>query len=329
MKKRNIYILALGGTIASKTKDNLGQLYSCSSIEIKELIQHVKENFKYIHIQYEQIFQKISHEITNEELLFFANRLNELIQRFDIDGLVVLMGTNVMEEVAYFISLVIKTEKTIVFTGASRPYGSYGYDGIRNLHNSISLAGSSKISKLGVVLTFNDAIVAARDAIKMDPCVLDDFSVFGKKLTGNIMGENIYINRFITTRHTCDSEFDIKDIQFFHKVCIICGHLGMDNVFIETAISNKYTGIISAGMGKGYQPKEINAALESAIQHGVYVVRCSRTGLGNVSVSEEWEGKKGFIAGGSLTPQKARTLLMVALSKTNDPKEIQRIFNQY
>jgi L-asparaginase len=112
-------------------------------------------------------------------------------------------------------------------------------------------------------------------------------------------------------------------------VCIIYGHLGLDKVFVETTIKNEFKGIISAGMGKGYQSCAINQLFYSAIVQGIIIVRCSRTSQGTVNVEKNLDDSKGFIAGGTISPQKARILLFVALSKTSDKKEIQRIFEQY
>ena len=82
-------------------------------------------------------------------------------------------------------------------------------------------------------------------------------------------------------------------------------------------------------MGKGYQPKAVTNSLIQASRNGIFVIRCSRTGQGMVNRELSIDERYGFIAGGSLSPHKARLLLSVALSKTRDKIEIQRIFDEY
>ena len=163
-QKKCIYVLALGGTIASIAQHPSEEFYSRPSADIDTLISKINLKTKDIRIVSEQLFQKISHELTHEDLFLVARKINDLANNANISGIVVTHGTNCIEETAYFISLVINTQKPIVFTGSFRPYNALGYDGDRNLNNAILIANSHKSLGIGVVLTFNDSIVNARDA---------------------------------------------------------------------------------------------------------------------------------------------------------------------
>ena len=81
-------------------------------------------------------------------------------------------------------------------------------------------------------------------------------------------------------------------------------------------------------MGHGSVFPVTRDALGDVIKKGIPVVKSSRVGNGIVTRWAE-DDKYGFIAGDTLNPQKARILLMLALTKTNDLKEIQRIFDEY
>jgi len=327
--KKKIYILALGGTISSIANKSTEEFYNHSSVDIKELILDLPFDKEKVTIICEQILHKISHEITHEDLLLVTRKVNELALNDTIDGIVITQGTNSIEEVAYFTNLVIRTKKPIVFTGSFRPLNALGYDGSRNLYNAILIASSSEAIGIGVVLTFNDCIVNARDACKLNPSLVGDFSINGSGIIGFVQSKGIYIQNITRHKHTYLSEFSIDEISNFAKIYIIFGHIGMDSVFVKAAIANGAQGIISAGFGKGYQSKEVTKALVDASKHGVFVVRCSRTGQGIINREEKIDDEYGIIAGGSLSPQKSQMLLSVALSKTQNKMEIQRIFEQY
>ena len=328
-KTTRIYVLALGGTIASVAKSQAEEFYDKPSADIHTLLSALNLDKTKLEVIGEQLLQKISHEISNDDLLIVARRVHDLVNDEDIHGIVITHGTNCIEETAYFISLVINTKKPIVFTGSFRPYKALGYDGDKNLYNSILLASNEKAFGLGVVLTFNDSIVNARDACKLNPSIIGDFSINGVGVIGDIQGQQINIHSVVQHRHTHSSEFSINDMRIFAKIYIIYGHMGMDDTFVKAAISNNAKGIISSGMGKGYQPEEVKNALIRASNKGTLVVRCSRTGQGTVNRDPKMDDNHGTIAAGSLSPQKARILLAVALTKTQNVVEIQRIFDQY
>lgn len=328
-QKPHIYILALGGTISSFSKQQMGEFYERSSIDIEKIILSLPFDFEKLTLSCEQLFHKISHELTHEDLLFLGNKVDDLVKNDDIDGIVITHGTNCIEETAYFLNLVIKTKKPIVFTGSFRPINALGYDGSRNLYNAILLASNRTMEEKGVVLTFNDCIVSSRYATKINPSTLGDFSINGTGVIGYIQSQKLHIQSIIHSRHTYLSEFSITEIKNIPKIYIIYGYLGMDSVFVKAAIENNASGIISAGLGKGYQSKEVMESLNDASEKGIIVVRCSRTGQGIINREEKIDDGYGIIAGGSLNPQKASVLLGVALSKTQNKMEIQRIFEQY
>ena len=322
-------MLALGGTIASVANKQTEEFYGRSSTDINDLIAALPFDQERPIIVGEQISHQISHEMSHDDLLFVARKIKELVNNDGIDGIVITHGTNCIEETAYFISLVINTKKPIVFTGSFRPLNALGYDGDRNLYNAILIASNRAAAEIGVVLTFNDCIVNARDASKLNPSVMGDFSINGIGIIGFVQAQRLHIQSLPQHRHTYLSEFSIDEINVFARIHIIYGHLGMDATFVKAAVDNNTQGIISAGMGKGYQPKEVTEALNEASCKGICVIRCSRTGQGIINRDEKVDGEHGIISGGSLSPQKARILLAVALSKTRNKMEIQRIFEQY
>lgn len=327
-KVKRIQVCALGGTICSVANDPVEEYYNSASINIETLLELLPIAKNEIEIQAEQLFQKISQDITYNDLLFIAKRLNELALQDDIDGIVVTQGTNSIEETIFFISLLVKTHKPIVFTGAFRPYSSLGYDGLRNLFNAIVIASDRQMENLGILLTFNDCIVHARDAVKLDPSILGNL-VNSNNTLGLIHGRSIHLNNQINDVNKNSHNFSIENTHNLPRVCVIYGHQGADDFFVRAAIENGFKGIISAGFGKGYQPERVTTALIEASNKGVIIVRCSRTGCGTVRRDPKLDDKFGMVAGGSLNPQKAGILLALALTKTDNKLEIQRFFDEY
>lgn len=328
-KKSCVYVLALGGTVGSVVKNTNDEFYNSPNLDICELLQSLPFDSEKITVISEQFLQKISHELTKVDLLNIAHKITNLVNDKKIEGVVVVQGTNCIEEVAYFINLVVKTNKPLVFTGSHRPQNSLGFDGSRNLYNAVLLASSDKASTLGVILTFNDNIISARYASKFSPSGLESYSANGLGVIGVIQGKNILIQQLPNYKHTYQSEFVISDSFKDQKVYVVYGNLGMDRLFIDTLIQAKIQGIISAGMGKGYQSKTVTDALIEASEQGIIIVRCSRTGQGLVTKEPNFDDKYGFIVGNSLSPQKAQILLSIALCKTQDKNKIQQFFDEY
>lgn len=325
----HIYVLALGGTIASLSSDKSGEFYSGPVVDIHSLISLLPSDTAPIKISCLQFMNKISSNINYEDLINIGKKINELANDPEIDGIVVVSGTNTLEEIAYFISLVINSSKNIVFTGAYRPGNSLGYDGIRNLYNAINIAAFKDLSGYGVMLTFNDKIISARNACKSDPSFLGDFTINEAGKIGSIQDKKIFIQSKPYFKHTYLSDFNINQINKLEQVYVIYGYLGVSSDFITLAIKNKVKGIVSAGMGKGYQPEEVTSELIRASNMGIVIVRCSRTGLGQINRELGVDDKYNFIAGGTLTPQKSSILLSLALTVTDNPELIQKIFNEY
>ena len=88
------------------------------------------------------------------------------------------------------------------------------------------------------------------------------------------------------------------------------------------------SGIVAAGLGSGGSPPAMAAALKNAIGRGVKVVIATQAGSGRVMRTRRFT-EDGYIVADNLSPRKARILLMLALTKTADNEEIQRMMMAY
>lgn len=321
--KPNIKILATGGTIAGSAQLSTQTTgYTAGAIGIDELLNAVPEIKNFANVDGEQICSIDSKDMTDEIWLTLANRINEIFSRDEADGIVVTHGTDTLEETAYFLHLTVHGDKPVVLTGAMRPATAISSDGAMNLLNAVRIAANKNSVGKGVLVALNDEINSAREVTKTNTLTLSTFKSFEFGLLGCVNAGVPEFYRTSTRRHTINSEFDIDGLTKLPTVKIIYGHAGDDGIFIDAAINAGVSGIVYAGTGNGSIHANAEKFLSRAANLGVVIVRSSRCG-GSVT-----ENKK-FLSGDNLSPQKARILLQLALTKTNDRSEIQRMFNQY
>lgn len=327
--KPNIAILATGGTIAGSADSNTDMTgYAAGSLDIKILIEAVPEIKQYANVSGQQITNISSSAMTNDIWLKLAEKTNTLLKQSTIDGVVITHGTDTMEETAYFLNLVVKSNKPVVLVGSMRPATGISADGPVNLLNAVCLAGSEEAIGKGVLVILNEQINAARDVTKTNTTHVETFKAHELGYLGYMQNFKPYFYRLSSRKHTVDTEFDITDCKSFPRVDIVFGHVNGDSVFVEAAIAAGAKGIIYASMGHGSIHPDTQTGLIKARKAGVIIVKSSRVGNGIVTRLAS-DDKDDFVAGDTLIPQKARILLMLALTKTNDSKEIQRMFDTY
>ena len=325
--KPTIYILATGGTIAGSGSGALDTSYTSGTVTVDKLIAAVPEINKIATIKGEQISNIGSQEMNNEVWFKLANRVNELLTSGKADGIVITHGTDTMEETAYFLNLVVKSDKPIVMVGAMRNSGSLSADGPLNIYNAVNVAMCKKAVGKGVMVVMNDEIHAAREVTKTNTTAVDTFKSPNSGKIGTVFYGNVKFYMNPVRKHTVNSAFDITKIKELPRVDIIYSHSNDNPDFVNLAVKNGAKGIINAGMGNGNPFPSALEALGEAVKAGVLVVRGSRVGSGETTLNGEVDdGKYGFLASDNLNAQKARVLLMLALTQTTDRAKIQELF---
>ncbi|MFA9457323.1 type II asparaginase [Halalkalibacter sp. AB-rgal2] len=320
----NISILATGGTIAGSGSVGTNTTdYQAGDIAIEALIEAVPEMTEIANINGEQIVNIGSPDITNEHLLTLGNRINELLATDDVDGIVVTHGTDTMEETAYFLNLVVKSDKPVVLVGAMRPATAMSADGPLNLYNAVLVAGHEESVGRGTLVSFNDRIASARHVTKTDTTAVDTFVATEEGYLGRIVGGVPHYYTEITQSHTTETPFDISDLEELPQVDIIYGHQNNDPYMLDAAVENGAKGIIFAGPGNGSMSSVMQEAAMDIMEEGMPIVRASRVGNGTVSHKDD------YLTADSLNPHKARILLMLALTVTDDEEEIQEYYDSY
>lgn len=326
----NVVILATGGTIAGAAATGAQAGYTSGQVTIDAMINAVPDVKKLANIKGEQISNVGSQDMSFEIMLKLARRIAELAADKGVDGVVITHGTDTMEETAYFLNLVTKTDKPVVLVGSMRPSTAISADGPLNLYNGISVAADPNARGRGVLLVMNDWIHSAQTLTKVSTTAVQTFMSPMRGLIGTSnYGVNEYF-RYPHNKYGAKSEFFIEGVQQLPRVDIIYADADMKADLIDASVKLGAKGIVIAGVGNGNMNQAALDACAKASKAGVVVVRSSRVTTGNVGRNVEVDDDKlGLVASYDLNPQKSRILLSVALLKPRKLAEIQNLFFEY
>jgi L-asparaginase len=266
---------------------------------------------------------------TVRQLFDMSGQLNSILADEDVDAVVVNTGTNIMEEIAYWSDLTVQSDKPVVFTGSMRQSNTYSFDGEANLFNAIRLAASQETTCYGTVMLMNDEYFAAREVTKTDAWRTDTFSGGHYGALGTVDGQNFRHMRAPARVQACGTDawqtpFDLSTIAFedVEDAEVVFSNVEASDVPIRALVDAGIMGIVTAGHGAGGISTAQQAAREESVEKGAVFVTTTRTGSGAIYDS----GQPGIIGGLDLTPQKARVLLSLALTFTDDPEQVRTWF---
>jgi len=326
-----VVVLATGGTIAGAGAGTTASAtYQAATVPVERLLAGIPELASIARVRGEQVFQIASESFTNEHLLQLGRRVHLLLADASVDGIVITHGTDTLEETAYFLNLVIRSEKPIVVVGSMRPGTAMSADGMLNLYSAVAVAGAASSRGRGVLVVMNDEIHAGRDVTKAANIRTDAFSSPWGPL-GMIVEGKAYWFRSVEKRHTVQSEFDITRLEGLAAVEIAYSYGNVSPVAYQAYGEAGVAAIIHAATGNGSVPRQVVPTLRELRARGVHVIRSSRvTGGGFVlRNAEQPDNEYDWIVAHDLNPQKARILAAVALMQTTDSAELQRIFWEY
>ena len=330
LPKANIVVLATGGTIAGAGASAANSAtYQAAKVPVEKLLAGVPELADVANVRGEQVFQIASESFTNERLIVLGKRVAALAKEPGVDGIVITHGTDTLEETSFFLTLVVHTDKPIVVVGSMRPGTAMSADGALNLLDAVVLAADKQSRGKGVLVAMNDDILSGRDATKRVNIKTSAFmSQWGA--LGMVVEGKAFWFRAPVKRHTMASEFDIEKIDALPMVSIIYGSGEMGTALAEAAGKAGAKAIVHAGTGNGSVPDYEVATLRKLRADGVQIIRSARVPDGIVlRNSEQPDDKYDWIVAHDLNPQKAKILAALALTKTSDTKQIQRMFWEY
>jgi L-asparaginase len=320
-----VMLFTTGGTIQSraKSRDKMMEYSDGPKVKPEELIADLPELNAIAEISYTEISNIGSGGIDTDKLLALAKGINEWLAKPESAGAVVTHGTATLEETAYFLNLVVKSDKPVVVVGAMHPFSAISRDGPFNLYNGVRVAAAKDSKGKGVMVLLNDEINAARDVTKNNTYRVDTFVSRDLGPIGFADSDRIAFYRKSIKRHTSKSEFDISALSELPKVDIVFGYQEADRAAIDALVANGSKGIVLDDSASSFA-----AAVKDGQAKGAVFVQSDRKGSGRVVLSDK-SAERGVVTADNLNAQKSRVLLRLALTKTSDPKEIQRMFNEY
>lgn len=329
-ERPRVLILGTGGTIAGSAGSST-QLteYKAGEVAVADLISAVPAIADIADISGEQICNIPSTSITTEIWRDLAIRCDRALNDEGFSGVVITHGTDTLDETAWFLDLVLTTDKPVVMVGSMRPSTAISSDGPLNLLNAVGVAADPSSRGHGVTIVMNDMINAARDVIKTNTLRVETFQTRDFGALGLVIAQKPLWYREPVRLHTHKTEFSVGPDFSLPRVDIIFAAINdsSDELFRASA-SQGARGIVLSCPGNGSVPPKLRDAIAEAGESGPVVVRTSRVGSGLVTPSER-DKEVRVLTGDTLTAQKARILLQLALTKTADRGEIRRMFERY
>lgn len=234
-----IALISTGGTIMSKAKDAKScHDYTPSNDALGEILSNLELDY--------ECFELCNIDSSNmsEDVLISLGKLLQKVQDRGFSAAVIMHGTDTMEESAYFINC-LDLSIPVVFTGAMRPASAIGFDGKKNLLNSIMLAKIMSKNQ-EVLICMNDKIFYASKAYKQNSTNVDAFAAQNQSLTGFILGEKVVLNTTLN-----EKKLKLKLPCKLSKVGLIYSHIGLDKEIVDFYEQNNYQALVVAGFGSG------------------------------------------------------------------------------
>jgi|TARA_B100000700_G_scaffold115762_1_gene130271 L-asparaginase len=315
-----VKIYATGGTIAGSSASSTDTTnYKSGSLGVQALLDAVPELADVAEVTGEQIANTGSSNIDQEILLKLSKAINEELATDATHGVVITHGTDTLEETGFFLDLTVDSDKPVVMVGAMRPATAISADGPFNLLEAVTLAADEGAEGRGAMIVLNDRIGSAYYTTKTNAIMMDTFKATEQGYLGAFISGKPHFY-YTPATPTDKPRFDVTSLDGLPKVDIIYAHQDMDPALFTAALDNGAKGIVIAGSGNGSIPETVKPLVKQAMADGIPVVRSTRTGNGIVSAKEEGIGS------GALNPQKARILLSLALTETDDMDKVRGYF---
>jgi L-asparaginase len=334
-----VHLIATGGTISNRQGGRL---------TAEDLAKSMPGVDRYANLTYEQFANVASSQLTLDQWLRLSRRVTELFTNDKtLAGVVVTSGTDTLEETAFFLHLTVRDPRPVVIVGSMRNPSTLGYEGAANLLQGVRVAAEPAARDKGALVVLNDEINSARDVQKSDALRLQTFRSREYGQLGVVDTDRVVFFRQPLQRHTARSEFDVTGVAALPRVDVVMVYQDAPGDLIKAAVDAGARGIVMATAGAGATSGTQNDGLTYAAEKGVFIVNSTRTGSGriapprapasssgntspNAPSNPTAEQRRRFsVAAEDHTPLKARILLMLALTRTKDRAEIQRMFSEY
>lgn len=316
-----VVILTTGGTIASSAT-------GAPMSDGRALVQAVPQLLNHARIDVEEFNRVGSSAMTPAQWLGLAKRTNELFAKQpDLSGVVITHGTDTLEEAAFFLNLTVRSEKPVVVVGSMRAADEISPDGPGNLVNAVRVAASPAAVGQGVLVVLNEDIGSARDVWKTQNRRVNTFQSSSAGFLGSVEPDGIRFTQKSLRTHTARSEFDVSQLQQLPRVLILSDFSGIDADVVTNFLAQQMDGLVVRTFAGGRMSPGMREGLRKSVGRNVPIVVTSRVPGGRIVGRPEYDFPATVAR--DLPDNKARLLLMLALTRTKDPAELQRMFDTY
>lgn len=302
-----VAVVFLGGTIASAYDPVAGgRIPTLDGAAILARTPGIERVAEVVAIDLERT--PASH-LTLGRLLEIGDAIQKAAEDPAVDGVVVVQGTDTLDETAFAWDLVLTTPKPVVVTGAMRSSSDPGYDGPANLLDAVRAAGSPALRGEGVTVILAGSIHAADDVAKMHARSLTTFQSPNHGPLGTVEGERVLVARHRAGRR------HVATRTAAEPVFLITATTGMDGALLDAAVALGARGIVVAATGAGNTSSTLLEAGQRAIAAGIPLVLVSRTPAGRAGTGYAFPGggatwiRAGAMLAGTLSGPKARVAL--------------------
>lgn len=330
--KPRVRLLLTGGTCLME-RDARGHLVLPEDVEnrVDQVLPHL---LRWAQVEVEGFSNLPGEWFGPSQWVELRGRLLELLESPTVDGIVVVTGTDGLEELSYFLHLTVPTGKPLVLTASLRGLDELGSDAPLNLVDAVRVAAAKVAGGKGVLAVLNGKIYSAREVRKSDAQAVAPFAgEFGP--LGLVDREGVFFYREPVRRHTYASEFARAHLGPLPRVDVCCAYAGADGALVEAALAAGAKGIVVAALGSGNVSRELGKVLSEVARRGTPVVVSTQAWSGRASAVYDYPGgsrdlaASGCILADNLPPLKARVLLMVALACFPGGGDLTRVFAEY
>jgi len=324
-----VKVLTTGGTIASRYDPE--QKGFVPALSGAQLIEAVPEIGSVARLEVEAVANIGSSDMTPEIWLRLAQRVNAVLADDRYAGVVVTHGTDTMEETAYFLDLTVTSPKPVILVGAQRAASIKDTDGPRNLMNAVRVATAPEAAGKGALIVMNGEMNAAREVTKTSTLDVGTFQSleFGK--LGYVDEEGVRFYRAPTRRQTIPLAPNAR----LGRVEIVLHYAGADGALIRALLAQGgLDGLVIAGAGLGHVSATMYDAIEEVRARNIPVVISTRVYTGRTRPLYASRGSGvslvniGCVLADNLSPQKARVLLLLAMTRTRETEELAAYFDR-
>lgn len=327
-----IAFFGTGGTVSNRgfgQDEYLDYLDWGEVMSAQELISGYPSLDDIADIRVESFGNLRSKHITAEHWMTLAQRLDQRLKDPDIAGAVIAHGTGTLEETAWFLHLVVATNKPVVMVGAQRPGNTLSSDTALNLADAFRVAASPRSVGAGVTVVMNRQIHSARDVTKVTNHSLAAMQSPVRGALGTIQADNtLYYWRKPLNPHTVDSIF-AATTGSLPRVDIVHAYTDADATAVEAFLAAGAAGLIAVGYPPGTLTQPQDDAIDMAIDRGITVVQATRAQFEPKVMPRSGLTSRGLIANTDITPAKAKILLQLCLSHELDWGTTAEIFALY